>query len=158
PIQYETDYLINDPIFKKVYNFFSRSDRVQKLDFFSCGAFFSDQVFKSHCDFEVPDKLVQIELRVIRKINEAKQPFCLTDDQLPLLYNGTCCSRLIRNVSPGHAELWFFGWTPMHYRSTFPLYPLPIVAFIPYILNTIRPYEYNFCPEKPITLTIDPRR
>ena len=41
PIQSDTDYLIDDPLFGKVYNIFSRSDRVQKLDFFSCGQFFS---------------------------------------------------------------------------------------------------------------------
>jgi len=158
PIQYETDYLIHDPMFKKVYNFFSRSDRVQRLDFFSCGAFFSDQVFRAHADFDLPDKLIQIELKVIRKICETKKCICITDAQQPLLYNGRRRSRSLRNVSPGHSELWFFGWTALHYRPTFPLYPLPIVAFTPYILNTLKPLEHNFYPDKPIVVTIDPRR
>ena len=31
PIQYETDYLINDPLFKKVYNIYSPGDRITKI-------------------------------------------------------------------------------------------------------------------------------
>jgi hypothetical protein len=158
PIQFDTDLYINDPIFKKVYNIYSRGDRVQQLDFFSCGEFFSDRIFKNHCDFVVPDKLVQIEIRVIRKKGEACKPIVADVQPCRLLYDGKTCSRNLRNVSPGHTELWFFGWTPMHYRHTFPLYPLPIVAFVPFIINSIKPLERNFKPEMPITVTIDPRR
>lgn len=158
PIQYDTDYYINDPIFKKIYNVFSRGDRVQKLDFFSCGEFFSDRAFKNHCDFIVPDKLVQIEIKMIRKKGEACKPLLLGTQECTLVYNGKKCGRNFRNVSPGHTELWFLGWTPMHYRSTFPLYPLPIVVFMPYIINSIRSLEHNFRPDTPVTITIDPRR
>ena len=159
PIQFDTDYLIEDPLYKKVYNIFSRSDRVQKLDFFSCGQFFSDQVFKPHCGFEqLPDKLTQIEIRMIRKKGEACLPLCVADEQAPLIYDGKKCIKAIRNVSPGHGELWFFGWTPLHYRKTFVLYPFPFVTFLSFILNTIRPIEHNFIPEKPIAVTIDVRR
>ena len=76
----------------------------------------------------------------------------------PLIYDGKKCSRNFRNVSPGHIELWFFGWTPLNYRSTFPLYPLPIVAFMPFIANSIKPFESNFKADTPITITLDPRR
>lgn len=158
PIQFDTDNYINDPLFKKVYNIFSRGDRVQKLDFFSCGEFFSERIFKNHCDFTVPDKLVQIEVRVIRKKGEACKPLIPNMNDCSLIYDGKKCSRNFRNVSPGHTELWFFGWTPLNYRCTFPLYPLPIVAFMPFIINNIKPLEPNFKPETPITITIDPRR
>lgn len=158
PIQFDTDYYINDPIFKKIYNVFSKGDRVQKLDFFSSGEFFSDRAFKSHCDFTVPDKLVQIEIRVIRKKGEACLPLSLDTQDCTVLYNGKRCSRNFRNVSPGHTELWFFGWTPLNYRCTFPLYPLPIVSMMPFIINSIKPFEPNFNPEIPITVTIDARR
>ena len=33
PIQVETDYLVNSPVFKRVYNIYSRKDSVQRLDF-----------------------------------------------------------------------------------------------------------------------------
>lgn len=160
PIQYDTDYLITDSFFKRVYNFFSRGDRVQKLDLFSSGEFFSDQVFKTHCGFEcIPDKLTQVEIKVIRKRGEACRPLCVSDAQEPLIYDGKCCSiKTLRNVSPGHMELWFFGWTPNHYRPSFPLYPLPIALFVPYLVNAIKPYESNFDPATPITITIDVRR
>lgn len=159
PIQFDTDYLIADPLFGKVYNIFSRSDRVQKLDFFSCGQFFSSHEFTPHKGFEIlPEKLTQIEIRVIRKKGEGCKPITLSSAQEPPIYDGIKCSRMIRNVSPGHTELWFFGWTPMNYRKTFPLYPLPIVTFTPFIINAIKPFQNNFKPEKPIILTIDPRR
>ncbi len=160
PIQYDTDYLITDSFFKKVYNFFSRGDRVQKLDLFSSGEFFSDQVFKTHGGFEcIPDKLTQVEIKVIRKRGEACRPLCVSDAQEPLIYDGKCCSiKTLRNVSPGHMELWFFGWTPNHYRPSFPLYPLPIALFVPYLVNAIKPYESSFDPSIPITITIDVRR
>ena len=158
PIQYDTDYYINDPIFKKVYNIFSRGDRVQKLDFFSCGEFFSDRAFKNRFDYTVPDKLVQIEIRVIRRKGESCTPLALSSQECSLLFNGKRCNRNFRNVSPGHTELWFLGWTPMHYRSTFPLYPLPIVTFMPFIINMIKSQELTFKSDAPISVTIDPRR
>ena len=159
PIQYDTDYLISDPVFKKVYNIFSRSDRVQRLDFFSSGQFFSDQIVRPHCNFEcLPEKLTQLEIRVIRKRSEKYKPLSSADECEPLLFDGTRCAKNIRNVSPGHTELWFFGWTPLNYRKSFPLYPLPIVSFLPFIINSIKPFENCIIPEKPAVITIDPRR
>ena len=46
PVQQETDYLINDPLFEKIIHIYSRGDRIQKLDFFSCHRFFSRRLFK----------------------------------------------------------------------------------------------------------------
>ena len=67
PIQKETDYLLNDPIFKRVYNIYSRGDRIQKLDFFSFDRFFSNRIFKDRDGFKVPkNKLIQIQLRLTR--------------------------------------------------------------------------------------------
>ena len=41
PVQGETDYLVNSPLFEHVYHFYSHGDRIQKLDFFSFFFFFS---------------------------------------------------------------------------------------------------------------------
>ncbi len=158
PIECNDIYLINKPIFKKVYNIFSGGDRVQPLDFFSCGQFFSDRAFKRRKDAEVADKVVQVEIKVIRKKGEGHIPLSYARCTDPLLYDGTRCSRSIRNVSPGHTELWFFGWTPLHYRKTFPLYPFPIVAFTPYILNIINSVKERFCSQHAIKIVLDPRR
>ena len=67
PIQKETDHLVHDPFFKRIYNIYSRGDRIQKLDFFSFDRFFSDRIFKDRDGFKFPkDKLVQIQLRLTR--------------------------------------------------------------------------------------------
>lgn len=158
PIECNDIYLIEKPIFKKVYNIFSGGDRVQPLDFFSCGQFFSYRLFKNRKDCCVSEKIVQVEIKVIRKKGEGTIPLSHAHCTDPLLYDGTRCSRALRNVSPGHTELWFFGWTPLHYRKTFPLYPFPIVAFSPYILNIINSVKDHFCAEHPIKIVLDPRR
>lgn len=157
PIQCSDVEEINNPIFKKIYNIFSGGDRIQKLDFFSAGQFFSDRRFKAKRQQELPSKLIQVEIKVIRKKGEGLLPLSAPCDKA-LLYDGDYCSRNIRNVSPGHTELWFFGWTPLHYRKTFPLFPLPIVTFTPYILNIINSVHEDFCPCHPIKIIVDPRR
>ena len=152
PIQSDADYLITDSLFKKVYNIYSRGDRFQKLDMFSSGQFFSERKFIPHCELpELPQKLTQVELKVTRKPKASG--CCRTCDKIG------CCSvpsyKKYRNVSPGHSELWFFGWTPMHYRKTFPLYPLPMATFLAYIIDAIDPLEATHNPEKEIVVTID---
>lgn len=153
PIQSDADYLITDPLFKRVYNIFSRGDRFQKLDMFSSGQFFSERKFKPHCSLpELPCKLTQVEVKLTRK--PCTSGCCRSCDDVE------CCSnrpsyKNRRNVSPGHSELWFFGWTPMHYRKSFPLYPLPLVTFLPYLIDAIDPLELHSTPEKEILITID---
>lgn len=132
PIQVETDYLINSPIFKKVFNFYSRADRVQTLDFFSFKRFFSSKKFTKRRNFKIPDKLHQVRLKITmyepsaRKYND----ITLTNDPEKL-------KKYFKelNFDPGHFELWFMGWTILTYRQTFPLYPLPILTFLPLIVH-----------------------
>jgi hypothetical protein len=45
---------------------------------------------------------------------------------------------LLRDASPGHAELWFFGWTPSHYRQSYPLSPLPTISLAPFISHHLK--------------------
>lgn len=152
PIQSDTDYLINDPLFKKIYNIYSRGDRFQKLDFFSAGQFFSERKFMTHCHLpELPSKLTQVEIKLVRK--PKSNGCCRTCNDTDCCFGTSYRNR--RNVSPGHSELWFFGWTPMHYRKTFPLYPLPVVTLLPYIIDAIDPFDGAHNPECPIVVTID---
>ncbi len=154
PIQTDTDYLITDPLFGKIYNIFSRGDRFQKMDCFSSGQFFSQRVFSTHCGLpELPEKLTQIEIKITRP---AARSNC------GCWWNGcwgncpcTPSYKRMRNVSPGHSELWFYGWTMMHYRKTFPLYPLPIAAILPAVINAVKPLEASHLPGKPFVVTID---
>lgn len=131
PIQKETDFLVHDPMFKKIYNFYSRKDFIQKMDCFSLNRFFSHRRFKKDC---LSDKLVQVELKIMGS-----------------KYPGS--KRYHIDRSPSHTELWFFGWTLQSYRKKFLTYPLPISAFLPTFIRTI-----NDCmpDKKHIILTLYP--
>ncbi len=158
PIQCETDFLINDPIFQRIYQVYSRGDRIQKLDFFSTKRFFSRRLFKSRKYFNIPDKLTQIQLRMTRGVrgkNRTTLPCCNIHD-IPTISGK---SKRFRDASPGHIELWFFGWTPANYRPDLVIAPLPLLVFLPLILDQT---EATLCraqasnPNKPIIIDIRP--
>jgi hypothetical protein len=133
PVQAETEKMIYSPLFKKIYNLYSLKDRVQIADPFSTGRFLSGRVFQSPGHRPLPAKLVQIQVKVTRILeNHLHSPHCTNFCSLRTLRGK---SGIFRDISPGHAELWFFGWTPLNYRSHFPLYPFPIVAFVPLIIK-----------------------
>jgi len=129
PIQVETDYLINSPVFKRVYNIYSRADSVQRLDFFSFKRFFSKQKFEDRRNFETPDKVTQYKIQVSRYAPKNKN----IDPDTPLPLNKKQRKKLFRaqHYAPGHFELWFMGWTLLTFRKEFPLNPLPIASFLP---------------------------
>ena len=158
PIQKETDHFVNDPIFKRVYNIYSRGDRIQKLDFFSFDRFFSDRIFKDRDGFKLPkDKLIQIQLRLTRN-NQFKKSKKMTASQFDL-NNAAILSgkhKLFRDSSPGHAELWFFGWTPQNYREKFVLTPLPAVAVLPIILDAVHQFDDHILFSTPTLIDIRP--
>jgi hypothetical protein len=117
PVQRETDYLVTHPLFKKIYNIYSRADRIQRLDCFSFKRFFSRRRFKSCRRYQLKENIKQIEIQLKEHIE------------------GHFYDR-----SPGHIELWFFGW-PEHsgslYRPHFPLHPLPLAVFLPAIIALV---------------------
>lgn len=135
PIQVETDYLINSPIFKKVYNFYSRADQVQMLDFFSFKRFFSRKKFSKRHNFTLPEKLTQVRIKITEY--EPKSTTYVFD-QLP--EDPKILTKYFKelNYDPGHFELWFMGWTILTYRTTFPLQPLPVLTFLPIFLHYIQ--------------------
>jgi hypothetical protein len=158
PVQCETDYLVKDPVFKKIYHIYSHGDRVQKLDFFSYKRFFSNRIFKERQGFTLPKKLVQIQLKLTRHTPKSK----VDKKKFELTYNWnnqaivSGKSHLLRDSSPGHAELWFFGWTPVHYRKTFALAPLPTAAIIPFIIKTVDDIKDTIYPQYPIIVDMRP--
>lgn len=158
PVQSETDYLINDPLFKRVYHIYSSADRVQKLDFFSYERFFSRRTFKERRDFILPEKLIQIQIKMTRNnkgvgMRRKKFKNSFNFDNASVVSGK---SPLLRDSSPGHAELWFFGWTPVHYRDTFALNPLPTVSILPYILSSIDAIKVPLSPKHPVIVDIRP--
>lgn len=132
PIQVETDYLVNSPVFKRVFNFYSRSDNVQPLDFFSVKRFFSEKKLTKRHNFSLPDKLYQVRIKVTKyQQKSCKKEFDAIPQDKKLLkqyFNAI-------NFDPGHFELWFMGWTLLTYRCEFPFYPLPSLTFLPLITH-----------------------
>lgn len=133
PIQIETDYLIHSPVFKKIYNIYSKSDSIQKLDFFSFKRFFSRRKFTNRRNFKIPDKLTQIRLSIVDYTpKDINSPIPFPRDEKNLRKHFTKCS-----YDPGHFELWFMGWTILSYRKNFPFNPLPIINFLPIIVKDL---------------------
>lgn len=135
PIQVETDYLINSPIFKRIFNFYSRADRLQTLDFFSFKRFFSRKKFSPRHNFKLPDKLTQIRIKITGyEPKSSNVPFDISACNNPQFLKKHFKEI---NFDPGHFELWFMGWTILTYRNIFPLYPLPTLTFLPIITKYI---------------------
>lgn len=158
PIQTETDYLSNDPVFKKIYHFFSQTDRIQRIDFFSFNRVFSRRYFRNSNNFRVPKKLMQIDMKFTRSANtkhdSPKRRAAIVDYTKPGIISGK--SRLLRDISPGHLEFWFFGWSPKHYRDNFVMHPLPAFISIPYILHCIKQVQKDLITPYPIIVDIRP--
>lgn len=158
PILTDTDYLINDPLFKKVCNIYSRADHVQKLDFFAPKQFFSSRVFRPRKEFTLPEKLVQIQLKVTRCTNRTQacpEKLELAKDfsKRSVVYGK---KGLLRDISPGHFELWFFGWTPVRYRNHYPLHPLPVVSLAPVITHHAHKISPSITPERSVVADVRP--
>jgi hypothetical protein len=135
PIQKETERMLCHPIFKQVYHFYSRADKIQKLDCCSLQRFFSNRRFNKTCEGNVPHKLTQVEI----KIQVPSKPGAFP--------------RVDR--SPNHIELWFFGWTVSGYRSYFPLYPLPTSAILPSLVEMLQKYAPH---EQHVIVTLQPTK
>lgn len=118
PVQRETDSNIFNPIFKKIYHFYSRKDVIQTMDCFSLQRFFSNRRFRFKHQ-SLPDKLVQIDIRI--KTNKSHHR-----------------KRYKTDRSPTHTELWFFGWTFASYRTSFPFNPLPLGVLAPSCIEMIK--------------------
>lgn len=134
PIQIETDYLINSPIFKRVYNWYSQSDNIQSLDCFSFKRFFSRKKFYKRKNFTPSDKLTQIKVKVSghtpKKLKKQLDRKPENKKEVKKYFKEHC-------YDPGHFELWFMGWTLLTYRQKFPTNPLPIMVFVPLITKYI---------------------
>lgn len=141
---------ICNPIFKKVFNLYSPKDRAQGMDLTVPGAFASQRTFSAPKGCNLPEKLTQVQLSITRnrstkyQIDPARDP--RKDFSKTSIVHGN--SELLRRVSPGHVELWFFHWAVCGYRDSFSLRPLPTVVAVPIILDAVKKYaepsERNF--------------
>jgi hypothetical protein len=147
PVQKDTDYLINSPLFKKIYHFYSTSDYIQTIDHASSEYFACHRQFHPRKNFSIPNKLIQIQIGVIKTV--LNQCFCRKKCS-----NKKILIKKSYNQNPGHGELWILGWSPSGYRKDYPIYPIPIVAFTPTILKYINKLIIN---NNHIKVDINPR-
>lgn len=123
PVTYNTNTYIKSPIFKRIYHIYSQGDLVQKLDFFAPRTFISHRRLKK----KFPRNITEVGLKIKAKL--LRNTGCKT---LPKPLRGTVIQ------SPGHIELWSFGWVKKYYRKSFVFYPLPMALFIPYIIEAAK--------------------
>lgn len=148
PIQSDTDYLINDPLFKKVYNIYSTGDLVQPSDVLSAG--FDNggrHRFENRQDFCIPAKLTEIRVKLLRHTLE------LTDQ-----WGNKRIIKRLDHINPGHTELWYFSWSAEWYRKHFPLTPFPVAVFIPYLTSVTNKLGLNGHVEMTIDVELDKTR
>lgn len=141
PVQRETDCFVADPFFEKVFNIYSRSDYVQQMDCFSNIRFFSSRRFRDNARCSMGKKLHQIEVKLaVEAKNDFKQPYS---------------SKRTIDRSPGHIELWNFGWPGASklYRHYFPLNPLPLALFIPALVKAT---EDHFPDTRNVVISVRP--
>lgn len=154
PILRETDHLVGHTIFKQAYNFYSLGDRVQPLDCFAGKR--SHRRFEPHNTFELPNNLIQVELRVTRLAKGKQSPLSI-DEQLKNRAYIVGSAHYLKNTSPGHSELWFYSWTPTLYRQSYPLNPLPTVAITPLLTHSVKTYLKEYPSADTQNLIVDVR-
>jgi len=119
PVNASVKKAISCAPFKKIYHIYSMGDKIQQLDVFTSSHIFSERTFKKN----IPDNLTQIEFRFTAPLT------CKPGKVLPTNMRG------IINQSPGHVELWSFGWTNSMYRKNLNMYPLCGAVFIPFLIH-----------------------
>lgn len=136
PLSTKITGLFACPPFARVYNIYSVTDKIQRIDVFTSSQVLTERTFKGKELF--PD-LTQIE-------------FCYTAPlrRLPgkVLPSGM---RGVVTQSPGHVEWWSFGWTRSMYRKNLDMYPLSGAIFIPYLL-----YASKKLPKQHIQVDLRP--
>ncbi|MFC1842814.1 hypothetical protein ACFLYU_04105 [Candidatus Dependentiae bacterium] len=145
PVMDKTNFLVNNPLFKKTYHFYSSSDRVQFLDFSQPGKLFSRKKFRANKKQALTNNLLQVRVEMLRNIN-LKSGWGLYKELSNKNNTKSKMSRhssRIRKSSPGHCEWWFLSYTSKHYRDNFALAPLPFVAFIPTIISQMHNTEHT---------------
>lgn len=139
PVVKTADFLRSHKMFKRIFHFYSKGDRVQNLDLLSWQRWFAIPKGRSKKFEKLPENLTQIEIRVKRLTKHQLERAQKNPDGTVLTYN----KKAMRVADPGHTELWSFGWGTSSYSKHNPFYPLPTGVFIPYLINTIKT-EPNF--------------
>lgn len=149
PIQPETERFSYSDTFKKVYNFYSDGDMVQKIDWVTSKKPVSGQRISKDSSMHV----VQARLIAEKTVENEKAPISMNVEQkidepiqgqsvLGELFSG-------RNLfgretkDPTHKELWFISWNDEDpiFRSF--LSPLPVVVLTPLLVHALETIPHS---------------
>lgn len=110
PVQSETASYAYSSLFKKVYNFYSRGDILQVIDIVTTKDPISRRLFPFTHEQRAKKQVMQVELSAGK-------------------------------WEPRHVELWLWGGrnNPV-YRKRFPLFPFPVVCFMPLLTTLLDEY------------------
>ena len=146
PIQPETEPFIFDKTFKKVFNFYSDEDAIQKIDWVSTKKRYSFKRFNLLDFFSDKKNAVDIpeviQARVMLRPNMHKkfsQTLTTTNSSAQTNEEPGFWSKLFsfasarKSQDPTHKEFWFPCW-----ESETNLNPLPIVVLTPIFLDLIK--------------------
>ena len=135
PVAQEVAECLKNPLFKKIYHIYSYGDRVQSFDIFSLNALPFKRTFTHCAKNPLNNKLHQIGLKMYR-LSTVCQKKCPNGHPT---YPSP--PRHVRNVHPGHTELWSFGWVDSSYRNYLPIAPLPLATCIPWFTSLADTYS-----------------
>jgi hypothetical protein len=163
PIQPETESFCYAPCFKKVFNFYSDEDFVQKLDWVSSKKGLSSQRVQKKAPKTAHAQLYQVKIMAERSLNKPVENYVndaksikvgesTSNKAEPTVVEEILGGRNIfsRNTKdPTHRELWFISWRSD--RSPFVatgnttvavslasfLYPLPMVIIAPLLVKVL---------------------
>jgi hypothetical protein len=164
PIQPETQGFCSFPIFKKIFNFYSGEDFIQRFDWVSTRRYFSDQRlsherFSSSKDGQMEFPQI-IQARIMIGRQWSKRPGIITQEMDKKLTTTNHISapassswwqkmffgkKSVERTSadPTHKEFWFISWPDYSSGSQHQvgLLPLPIMILTPMFLKLLEPFK-----------------
>lgn len=143
PIQPETASFCCAPIFRRIYNFYSGEDVIQRIDWITTKRYFSDQ--RIHNAFfgaqqweDVEKKVYQARIMVNREWGKLQDVQADDNQQVTLwdmLFSGK--SVLARKTNdPTHRELWYCAWKKSESDNNI-FAPIPFFVFTPLMVTLI---------------------
>jgi hypothetical protein len=148
PIQIETDFGVFSPIFDRVYNFYSLSDRVQTSDWVTTSQYGSAQRFDRLAQeldkdgIGLPERLVQTSIMLNQELDGECRLKKLNADQGKektslwwRLLVGDYSPSEGPSSGPTHKELWFLMFN--NNKESYVLKPLPVVSFLPVLVKLL---------------------
>ncbi|HLD21541.1 MAG TPA: hypothetical protein VJB65_01460 [Patescibacteria group bacterium] len=144
PVHINTQFYLQNGLFKNVYLFYSKGDNIQSSDFVSSPTHSFAHHFFHKKHGPLPHTITQVQIRIFR-----------THIKIPQKDGTFHIMPKYEMVHPNHTEMFFFGWAPEWYRKYFPIKPLSVGLLIPFFLKTINEQHLN---GKHIRMTLYPEK